>query len=421
MINADLGPTTRWGLNALLFLSAVVILYFGRTVFLPTIFSLLLAAMLWPATSWLNLTGVPLLAPIVCPSFPWCGLRVVRWRLSWGFACFTMVTGLVALNLLITVVFSLAITKMVQDLPTTRESREKVYENVRDKLQDLSPVPLDQEYFPKEAGRSEVFNFVGRLFDPNEPYVLGFLREVGSAVGYWVLEWILIMFILLFLMVEGRMLSRRITEIFGPGAETRGKAMEALSDMAAQVRTYLVWRTLINFMIAGILGLIYYFMNLKQPWTWALLTAILWYVPYLGPIAAGAPPVIDAFVTLHSPWPAIGLLVCYTFVVTVEGYVIVPLVMGHSMELNATTVMLACLFWELVWGVPGLFLAMPLMAAIKAVCSHVPDLVPWANLMSTREGIEHDEAARKLSDSMLGDGAFTERPQKTWPTQPYHE
>ena len=42
--------------------------------------------------------------------------------------------------------------------------------------------------------------------------------------------------------------------------------------------------------------------------------------------------------------------------------------------MNATTVMLACLFWELVWGSPGLFLAMPLMAAVKAICYHVPEL-----------------------------------------------
>jgi hypothetical protein len=57
--------------------------------------------------------------------------------------------------------------------------------------------------------------------------------------------------------------------------------------------------------------------------------------------------------------------------------------MGRSMEMNATTVMLACLFWDLVWGLPGLFLAMPLMAALKAVCAHVPGWGIWANLMST--------------------------------------
>jgi predicted PurR-regulated permease PerM len=123
------------------------------------------------------------------------------------------------------------------------------------------------------------------------------------------------------------------------------------------------------------------------------LTAILWYIPYLGPIAAGVPPVIDAFVSCGSPWVAVFILCFYTVFVGIEGYVIVPVVMGRSMEMNATTVMLACLFWELVWGSPGLFLAMPLMAAVKAVCSHVPDWKPWANLMSSHEEIPPEPEA----------------------------
>src|SRR5262249_30233432 len=82
---------------------------------------------------------------------------------------------------------------------------------------------------------------------------------------------------------------------------------------------------------------------------------------------------------------AVVIIVFYIGIITLEGYVVVPVVMGRSMEMNATTVMLACLFWELVWGLPGLFLAMPLMAAIKAICYHVPGWRPSPNLMGTEE------------------------------------
>jgi AI-2 transport protein TqsA len=94
---------------------------------------------------------------------------------------------------------------------------------------------------------------------------------------------------------------------------------------------------------------------------------------------------IDAFISCPSPWAAVGLLLFYIVLVTIEGYLIIPLVMGRSLDLNATTVLLACLYWDLVWGPAGLFLAMPLMAAARTVCIHVPDLHPWANLMGTRE------------------------------------
>src|SRR5262249_35598536 len=155
---------------------------------------------------------------------------------------------------------------------------------------------------------------------------------VGRLAGYggnFLWQSILIMFILLFLLLEGRMLSRRFVEIFGPGAAVQGKAVEALKDGANQIRANLVWPTIINFALAAFLGLLYHLLGLKLAWTWALLTAILWYIPYLGPIAAGVPPVFDAFVSCDSPWVAVFIIGFYSVIVTLEGYVVVPVVMGR--------------------------------------------------------------------------------------------
>ena len=65
--------------------------------------------------------------------------------------------------------------------------------------------------------------------------------------------------------------------------------------------------------------------------------------------------------------------------------VLYPKMLGSRLKLNPLAVTIALLFWGWIWGVPGLFLAMPLMAALKAVCEQVPGWQPWANLMSSRE------------------------------------
>jgi AI-2 transport protein TqsA len=67
-------------------------------------------------------------------------------------------------------------------------------------------------------------------------------------------------------------------------------------------------------------------------------------------------------------------------------------------DLNATTVLLSCLFWDLVWGVPGLFLAMPLMAGVRAICLHVDGWQAWGKLMSTQRGVEEYEKAERLKE-----------------------
>src|SRR5439155_20888447 len=110
----------------------------------------------------------------------------------------------------------------------------------------------------------------------------------------WLWQWILILFILLFLLLEGRMLTRRAVEVSGPSKEIQARAGAILRDMARQVRTYVVWRTIINFGLAVVVGVVYQLAGLHEPWTWAMLLAILNYIPYLGPIVAGVPPVLDA-------------------------------------------------------------------------------------------------------------------------------
>jgi predicted PurR-regulated permease PerM len=362
MINQlDLGPAMRWGLGLIGLLAAVFALYLAQVVFVPTVIALLLAAMLWPAVVWMH-NGL---------------------RFTWTFSCLLMVLNLVALILLVTGGFGLSITKMLQDIPApgNETGQKEVYIKVRDSLQQVSPVSLNDVGLPKDPEDSVVFHQFRKTLEGD--FLTKALVELTWYANNWIWQWILIMFLLLFMLLEGPILTRRVTEIFGPSKEAKAHALRALSEMALQVRTYLVWRTIINFALALLVGAVYQWLGLRQPWTWAIITAVLCYVPYLGPLVAGIFPLVDAFVSV-SPITALEVLIFYLIIITLEGYVIVPVVMGRSMELNATTVILACLFWELIWGLPGLFLAMPLMAAIKAICENVPDWQPWANLMSTR-------------------------------------
>jgi predicted PurR-regulated permease PerM len=385
VINLNVSTATRWGLNALILLGVILALYLGRTIFIPAILAMLLAAMLWPVVSWLSQRGVPLPGACGRLGFPWLRPCVWRLRLPWGLASMLTVSGLVLGIILLTAGFGLSLSKFVLDI-TSADKQHNLYVQFRGKLQSMWPVPIpdNDAYFNADPERSEIFNAIRSFFDPKKDSFIGMVASIGFSGTDLLWQVILVLFVLLFLLIEGRMLSRHLVSIFGPSEKAKKRAVDALKDMATQIRSYLVWRTIINFGMALLLGLLYQVLHLSQPWTWALVTAVLWYVPYIGPIMAGFPPVLDAFISC-DPWSAVAILILYVIFVTMEGYLVVPVVMGRSLELNATTVMLACLFWQLVWGVPGLFLAMPLMAAVRTICMHVPDWHPWANLMGTRE------------------------------------
>jgi predicted PurR-regulated permease PerM len=196
---------------------------------------------------------------------------------------------------------------------------------------------------------------------------------------------------MLFLWMDGDMLASRLAEVFGPRTGPYFSAtFRALEEMSKQVRAYIVWRTAINLAISIILGIVYSAMGLKQPWTAAIFAGVMGYIPYIGHVAGAIPAILDGFVNVNLV-VVLWIIIVYGVLLLIEGYVIFPLVVGRHMEMNATTVILACWFWQLVWGYIGLFLAMPLTAGIKAICANVPMLRPWANLMGQHEIVPLEE------------------------------
>ena len=230
------------------------------------------------------------------------------------------------------------------------------YTDTVNKLAQSSPFPID-DVLPSNPDNSSFFISVTKIFSPENlsTYLQNLLIHGLGQLS----QLVLILFITLFLLVEGELLAKRVRAIFGPSSETQTSVTRALAQMANAVQTYLVWRTIVNLGLGIVLGAVYkYVMNLEQWYLWAVITMVLSYVPYIGTIAAGAPPILEALVS-GRPEIAFVIAIFYTLVVTVEGYLIVPWVMGRSMDLNATTVMLACLYWHLVWGLADYFWRCP--------------------------------------------------------------
>ncbi len=351
----NLTTATRYGLNVLALLGASIALHLGKPIFVPLTIAAVLAAILWQPAEYLK----------------------ARFRMPWFFACVTAIGTLVFICLLILTLLALSSLQFVAELPRSDDvvKQTKIYQDIRTQL------PFLQGALPENPNDSKVFKeFQAALREE------GSVRDTVGVWGGYLFEGMLILFVLLFLLLEGRMLGNKVRNIFGPGPQVQTQVSGAFKEMAEAVRTYLVWRTIVNFSLALVLAVVYWALGLQQWMLWALLTAILCYVPYLGTILAGIPPILDALVFGNSAGTAFGILIFYATIVTLEGYIVVPWVMGRSMDLNATTVLLACLYWSVVWGpAAGFFLAMPLMAAVKAVCIHVEAWKAWGELMSSDE------------------------------------
>lgn len=360
-MNLNLTTATRYGLNVLAAFGASMALYFGRSIFIPLTIAGLLAAMLWPWARWMH----------------------HRLRVPWFFACASAIGLLVVVVLLVAAMVVVSVPQILNDLPnpSVPGDFDKKYEALRERFANSNlPFVRVDEVLPKNVRDARLYQELRKYLEGQQ--ITSDLLALGGSGVHLLAETVLVLFTLLFLLVEGQMLLDKIRNIFGPELNIQTSVSKAFREMAESVRSYLVWRTIVNIGLGLVLGAVYHVVGLKQPILWALLTVILSYIPYLGTIAAGVMPTLDALLSV-GPLAGLGILVFYVAVVTVEGYIIVPWVMGRSMDLNATTVLVSCLFWYLVWGTAGLFLAMPLMAAIKAVCANVPGWAAWGELMGS--------------------------------------
>jgi AI-2 transport protein TqsA len=377
-MNLNLTTATRYGLNVLAAFGASMALYFGQSIFVPLTIAGLLAAMLWPWASWMHR----------------------RLKLPWFLACSTAIGLLVLLVLLVLALVVVSIPQILNDLPNPNNDKDiqDKYATLRGKFATAQlPFLSVDEVLPEKVSDAKLYQELLKYLRGEQ--ITKDLLSLGGGGVHILAETTLVLFTLLFLLVEGQMLVDKVRNIFGPGLGIQASVSRAFRDMAESVRSYLVWRTIVNIGLGVVLGLVYHFIGMKQPVLWALLTVILCYIPYLGTIAAGVMPTLDALVNV-GPLYGLGVLLFYVAVVTVEGYIIVPWVMGRSMDLNATTVLISCLFWYLVWGTAGLFLAMPLMAAIKAICANVPGWAAWGELMSSEHTPPppHDETKSVVID-----------------------
>jgi predicted PurR-regulated permease PerM len=72
----------------------------------------------------------------------------------------------------------------------------------------------------------------------------------------------------------------------------------------------------------------------------------------------------------------------YLGLATLEGNLITPLVMGRSLTLNPVMILLSLIFWGWMWGIVGVLLAVPILAAFKIFCAHINPMRPVAEFLS---------------------------------------
>jgi predicted PurR-regulated permease PerM len=113
------------------------------------------------------------------------------------------------------------------------------------------------------------------------------------------------------------------------------------------------------------------------------LAFLLNYIPNVGSLIATVLRVGFAFFQFGTFWVPFWILVITVGLDTLMGNLVEPRIIGKGLGLSPLVVFFSLVFWGWLWGIPGMIMAVPLVAVIKIVCQNVPSLRPGAVLMGS--------------------------------------
>jgi len=197
-----------------------------------------------------------------------------------------------------------------------------------------------------------------------------FLRGVGSLYSILLLVTFL-PFLIFFMLGAKPRLWRATLQLFP--AESQPQVEEALGQVSAMLRGYVVGNALVGLILMFASGLFFWMMHLDYPFVGGVASGLLNLIPYLGAVLAWLPPFLIGMAQWQTVGPFLWIAAALAVFHIVALNLLVPAMVGRRVQLNALAVTIALLFWGWLWGAIGLILAIPITATIKVVCDHVED------------------------------------------------
>jgi predicted PurR-regulated permease PerM len=346
-------------LNAvlLLFVLIGIILIYGKTFLIPLFFSILFAMLLLP---------------------------VCRKLEKWGIGRIWSTLIGVLLIILFVVVFVGIIgaqaASLSQDLPEMQTKAQQLIQSAQGWIENqLGMAPQQQiSYLQKIVG--------------NFPQAANkFLISLLSGTLNLLTGFVLILLYFFFLMWKREKYKEFFLKLVKE--ENRDEVNKELGQITNVASRYLVGRLVSMAFLAVFYSIGFSILGLENGFLAALVAVVPTIVPYVGPFIGGFFPLAMALLS-GSSGMIIPVAVILVVAQVIDNNIIEPLVEGESLEISPIFTIVAIVVGQLMWGIAGMILFMPMLAIVKIICDHVPALHPYSFLLNNE--IEEPKWIEKL-------------------------
>ena len=172
------------------------------------------------------------------------------------------------------------------------------------------------------------------------------------------------------------------------GKDKRPTTLHILREVSTVTTKYLGGLLLVVSILAVLNSLGLFIIGIKHALVFGVLAALLNLIPYAGTFLGGFIPFMYVFFTVPNPLePMLKIAAMFVVVQFIENNLLTPNIVGNSIKINPLAIILSLLFANIVWGIAGMLVVVPVLATVKVVMRNIDGLKPYAFLISDR-GVE---------------------------------
>lgn len=342
--------------NLLLLFLAVAGLYYAQGFLIPLTLGALLATLFLPLCRWLESKKVPRIAAALI-----CLLLLLSFITAMGF------------------VLSWQIARLTDDITLVKA---KVIETAHF-LEQYSHHTLGIS----NSEQSQILSHLQVTFARYAEALPGYMTHLFTG---FVLTMVYIVLLLYYRTHLKHFLFR-----LSSGMERQ--EMETLITRATSVsQRYLTGLSKMIFCLWIMYGIGFSIFGVENAVFFAILCGLLEIVPFIGNFTGTTITVLVAAANGVGFPVLAGIVFTYGMVQFIQGWILEPLILGPHVKINPLATIIALVIGEILWGIPGIVLAIPMTAVLKIVCDQIPSLQPYGFLIGTIEDNKYSPLIGKI-------------------------
>jgi predicted PurR-regulated permease PerM len=238
-----------------------------------------------------------------------------------------------------------------------------------------------QDYIFRYSGISAARQF--QFLRNEQPSLTDIMQAVAGSFSYVLTNFIFVLAYVFFLLYYRAHIKRFILKLAAPSG--RDEVENILSRATLVSQQYLVGLSKMIVCLWVMYGIGFSILGVENALYFAVLCGLLEIIPFIGNITGTALTVLVT--ALHgASLPVLGgIIVVYGIVQFIQGWALEPLILGAQVKINPLFTVIALLLGDLLWGIPGVILAIPLTAIFKIVCDSIEPLKPYGFLIGAIE------------------------------------